>query len=367
VRSPSCHAHGQVPAREHNLNGDGFMTLEFGVFDHLDRNDLPLSDYYEQRLKVIEVFERFGFYAYHVAEHHFTPLGMAPSPSVFLSAIAQRTHRLRFGTFVYALPVHHPLRVLEEICMLDHMSRGRLEIGFGRGSVPFEISYYGQNAEDRQLIYAERLELILKAFSVRTLTWNGRYDRFENVPMELAPLQKPHPPLWYGAHSPESAERAARKGLNIVTNDMPGNARAIVGRYRQVWREVHPAATFPKMGIVRFIVVAESDFEALECARRSYLRWRSSFNYLSEMHGTKPDSPLNVDSFDQLMDQGQAIAGSPDTVRSALAAQVKDSEANYIVGQFCFGDLTFDEMCRSVELFAKQVMPSLRAACIGGA
>ncbi len=112
------------------------MTLEFGVFDHLDRNDLPLRDYYEQRLKVIEAFDRSGFYAYHVAEHHFTPLGMAPSPSVFLSAIAQRTTRLRFGTFVYALPVHHPLRVLEEICMLDHMSGGRLEIGFGRGSVP---------------------------------------------------------------------------------------------------------------------------------------------------------------------------------------------------------------------------------------
>src|SRR5262249_15441460 len=98
------------------------MSLEFGIFDHLDRNALPLSDYYEQRLKVIEAFDRAGFYAYHVAEHHFTPLGMAPSPSVFLSAIAQRTKRLRFGTFVYALPIHHPLRMLEEICMLDHMS-----------------------------------------------------------------------------------------------------------------------------------------------------------------------------------------------------------------------------------------------------
>ena len=75
---------------------------------------------------------------------------MAPSPSVFLSAIAQRTQRLRFGPLVYALPVYHPLRMLEEICMLDHLSGGRLEIGFGRGSVPLEISYYGQNAEQRQ-------------------------------------------------------------------------------------------------------------------------------------------------------------------------------------------------------------------------
>jgi alkanesulfonate monooxygenase SsuD/methylene tetrahydromethanopterin reductase-like flavin-dependent oxidoreductase (luciferase family) len=336
------------------------MSLEFGVFDHLDRNDLPLQEYYEQRLKVIEAFDRSGFYAYHVAEHHFTPLGMAPSPSVFLSAIGQRTTRLRFGTFVYALPVHHPLRVLEEICMLDHMSGGRMEIGFGRGSVPFEISYYGQNADERQQIYAERLELILKAFTVDTLNWKGRYDQFENVPMELAPLQKPHPPLWYGAHSPDSAERAARKGLNIVTNDMPANTREIVARYRKVWQEVQGSAALPKMGMVRFIVVADSDTKAMEIARRAYLRWRSSFTYLSDMNGTTPNSPLRVESFDKLIRQGQAIAGSPETVRSFLAAQIGDSGANYVVGQFCFGDLKFDEMVCSVALFAEQVMPALR-------
>jgi alkanesulfonate monooxygenase SsuD/methylene tetrahydromethanopterin reductase-like flavin-dependent oxidoreductase (luciferase family) len=337
------------------------MTLEFGVFDHLDRNDLPLRDYYEERLKVIEAFDRSGFYAYHVAEHHFTPLGMAPSPSVFLSAIAQRTKHLRFGTFVYALPVHHPLRVLEEICMLDHMSGGRLEIGFGRGSVPFEISYYGQNADERQQIYAERLELILKAFTVETLNWAGRYDQFHNVPMEFRPLQKPHPPLWYGAHSPDSAERAARKGLNIVTNDMPGNARAIVDRYRQVWRDTQGAAPPPKMGLVRFIVVAETDAQAIAIARRGYLRWRTSFVYLSEMNGTKVPSPLDQQNFDAIIDQGQAIAGAPETVRAFFENQIGESGANYIVGQFCFGDLTFDEMRNSVGLFASSVMPALRA------
>ncbi|MGC1353818.1 MAG: LLM class flavin-dependent oxidoreductase [Xanthobacteraceae bacterium] len=339
------------------------MQLGFGVFDHLDRSDLPLRDFYEQRLKVIEAFDRAGFYAYHVAEHHFTPLGMAPSPSVFLSAVGQRTRRLRFGTFVYALPVHHPLRVLEEICMLDHLSGGRLEIGFGRGSVPFEVSYYGQNAEERQQIYAERLELILKAFTVRTLTWHGRYDRFDDVPMEFAPLQKPYPPLWYGAHSPDSAERAARKGLNIVTNDMPANARAIVARYRQVWNEVQNSAPMPKMGLVRFIVVADSDAEALTVARRAYLRWRASFVYLSALNRALPDSPMNVESFDHLIRQGQAVAGSPETVRSFLEAQIADSGANYLVGQFCFGDLALDEMLHSVELFAAQVIPALDTAC----
>jgi alkanesulfonate monooxygenase SsuD/methylene tetrahydromethanopterin reductase-like flavin-dependent oxidoreductase (luciferase family) len=343
------------------------MSLEFGVFDHLDRNDLPLSAFYEERLKVIEAFDREGFYAYHVAEHHFTPLGMAPSPSVFLSAIGQRTKRLRFGTFVYALPVHHPLRVLEEICMLDHLSGGRLEIGFGRGSVPYEISYYGQNAEERQQIYAERLELILKAFTVKTLDWNGRYDRFENVPMELSSYQKPHPPLWYGAHSPDSAERAARKGLSIVTNDMPGNTRAIIERYRQIWSDVHGSAATapPKIGMVRFILVAESDAQAMTIARRAYLRWRASFSHAWELNGDLPQSPLRRESFDTLIKQGQGIAGSPETVRAFLASQIAECGANYIVGQFCFGDLTLDEMLRSVGLFAAEVAPTLRKMPVG--
>ncbi|MGA3138830.1 MAG: LLM class flavin-dependent oxidoreductase [Xanthobacteraceae bacterium] len=338
------------------------MTLEFGVFDHLDRNDLALQDFYEHRLAIIEALDRAGFYAYHVAEHHFTPLGMAPSPSVFLAAVAQRTKRLRFGTFVYALPNHHPLRVLEEICMLDHLSGGRLEIGFGRGSVPFEISYYGQNAEERQQIYAERLELILKAFTVRTLTWNGRYDRFENVPMEFEPLQKPYPPLWYGAHSPDSAERAARKGLNVVTNDNVERAREILTRYQEVWSATAHAGPVPKMGLVRFIVVAETDAEAMTIARRAYLRWRSSFVYLSALNGTLPASPLNVENFDRLMQLGYAIAGAPATVGALLEQQIEISRVNYMVGQFCFGDLSLVEMLRSVELFAVHVMPKLRAA-----
>ena len=104
--------------------------------------------------------------------------------------------------------------------------------------------------------------------------------------------------------------------------------------------------------------------KAMTIARRAYLRWRSSFTYLSEMNGTMPNSPLRVESFDALIGQGQAIAGSPETVRAFLAAQIEDSKANYIVGQFCFGDLTLEEMLRSVELFATKVKPALQAALV---
>src|ERR1700720_4799655 len=134
--------------------------MEFGVFDHLDRYGGALADYYEDRLKIAEAYDRAGFYAYHLAEHHATPLGMAPSPSVFLAAVAQRTTRLRFGPMVYALPLYHPLRMIEEICMLDQLSGGRLDIGFGRGASPVELRFFGEDPEEAQSTYAEALELI---------------------------------------------------------------------------------------------------------------------------------------------------------------------------------------------------------------
>src|SRR3954453_22968482 len=117
--------------------------MEFGVFDHLDRYGGPLADYYEDRLKIAEAYDRAGLYAYHLAEHHSTPLGMAPSPNLFLSAVAQRTAQLRFGPLVYPLVLYHPLRLVEEICMLDHLSGGRLEFGVGKGASPHELEIYG--------------------------------------------------------------------------------------------------------------------------------------------------------------------------------------------------------------------------------
>ena len=127
--------------------------IEFGVFDHLDRTGPSLADYYEDRLKIAEAYDRAGFYGYHLAEHHATPLGMAPSPNVFLAAVAQRTRRLRFGPMVYVLPLYHPLRLIEEICMLDQISGGRLDIGFGRGASPIELAIYGEDPDAAQAIY----------------------------------------------------------------------------------------------------------------------------------------------------------------------------------------------------------------------
>jgi alkanesulfonate monooxygenase SsuD/methylene tetrahydromethanopterin reductase-like flavin-dependent oxidoreductase (luciferase family) len=334
--------------------------MEFGIFDHLDRNALPLKEFYESRLKLIEAYERAGFYAYHLAEHHSTPIGMAPSPSVFLAAIAQRTTKLRFGPMVYALPLHHPLRLIEEICMVDQLSGGRLEIGFGRGSSATEVSFYGQDPAKAQDIYTEARELILRGLTQRKLTFEGKFFSFKDIPMELEPLQKPHPPLWYGVHSVEAADRAARQSLNMVSLDSAQDTRTYNERYRQVWRELHGDRETPKIGLSRFIVIASNDQEALAAARRAYPLWHKHFYYLYYLKGGKPAHPRPA-AFDQMMEIGQAVAGNPETVLKFLQAQLDESAANYLVGQFAFGDLTLAESLRTVELFKNEVMAKLTA------
>jgi alkanesulfonate monooxygenase SsuD/methylene tetrahydromethanopterin reductase-like flavin-dependent oxidoreductase (luciferase family) len=334
--------------------------MEFGVFDHLDRGAAPLKDFYAARLNLVEAYDRAGFYAYHLAEHHSTPLGMAPSPSVFLAAVADRTRRLRFGPLVYALPLHHPLRLIEEICMLDHMSGGRLEIGFGRGASPIETALYGQNPAEAELIYAEALDVVLRGLTQPALDFHGEFFSFDNVPMELAPLQMPYPPVWYGVHSDDSAARAARRGLNIVSLDSAQKTRGFAERYRAVRRETRgETAAMPKIGIGRFIVVGENDKEALAVARRAYLIWHRSFNHLFRLRGGAPIHQ-RPPTFDELPEAGQGIAGGPETVRTYLQSQLTESGANYLVGQFAFGDLSLNESLRSVDLFTRHVMPALR-------
>jgi len=333
--------------------------MEFGVFDHVDRSNLPLADYYEERLKIIEFYDRNGFFGYHMAEHHATPLGMAPSPSVFMAAIAQRTKRLRFGPMVYALPLYHPLRMIEEICMVDQMSRGRIEIGFGRGSSATEIEFYGADPAQAQAIYDEALALIIKGLTERSLTFHGKHFSVTDFPMALEPFQRPHPPIWYGVHAPDSAERAARRGLKVIDLDTPAATQACFDRFRQTWRDVWPKEPLPLMGIGRFILVAETDAEALALARRAYPVWHKSFTYLHARARYIPAHP-RPPQFDPIAADGRAIAGSPASVIAALKKQVAETGANYVVGQFAFGDLTTAETLHSLELFTRRVMPELR-------
>jgi len=334
--------------------------MQFGVFDHLDLGTAPLGEHYENRLKLIEAYDRLGIHRYHLAEHHATPLGLAPSPSVFLAAVAQRTRRLRFGPLVYTLALHHPLRIAEEICMLDHMSDGRLELGVGRGVSPHEVAYYGVDPAKAQAMYIEALQVILQALASRTLSFAGDHYTFRDVPIELAPVQRPHPPLWYGLARPDGLPWVVANRVNIVCNGPPGLVRQVTDGYRHAWAKAgHDPRALPRMGMTRTIVVADSDGEGASIARRAHKRWHQSFMRLWNKHGTKPINAFYPDNFDEVQRAGFGIAGTPATVRDALTRQIAETGVNYLVCRFAFGDMALAESQRSLELFTRHVMGEL--------
>ncbi len=285
---------------------------------------------------------------------------MSPSPSVFLASVAQRTKRLRFGPLVYTLALYHPLRLADEICMLDHLSGGRFELGVGRGVSPLEIGYFGFDPAKSQAMYVEAYQVILQAMRERTLTFKGEYYNFNDVPLHLQPLQRPHPPIWYGLSNPESAEFAAGNRFNVVSNAAPKSVRVITDRYREAWaKKGNDAAKIPFMGMARHVVIADTDQAAMKLARRAYARWFESFIFLWRLRGATPPFTTYTEDFDAVLKNGQAIVGSPDTVRDMIASQASDAGLNYFLLRFAFGDLTLEESMRSVEMFASRIKPAL--------
>jgi alkanesulfonate monooxygenase SsuD/methylene tetrahydromethanopterin reductase-like flavin-dependent oxidoreductase (luciferase family) len=233
-------------------------------------------------------------------------------------------------------------------------------MGFGRGSSQHEIKIYGEDPAEAQARYTEGIEIVLAALGGGTLDYDGAYHSFTGVPLEMESLQKPHPPIWYGVHSTDSATRAAAKGFNIASLDNAAQTRIFADTFRAAFEEKHGGkAEIPKIGMSRFITVAETDAEALAIARRAYPRWHQSFEYLFQIHGGRPNHP-RPPNFDPMVERGLAIAGSPDTVTEFLAAEVKDSSVDYLIGQFAYGDQSPDECRNSVGLFARHVMPALR-------
>jgi alkanesulfonate monooxygenase SsuD/methylene tetrahydromethanopterin reductase-like flavin-dependent oxidoreductase (luciferase family) len=335
--------------------------MKFGIFDHLDRGAGSLQSLYADRLALVEAYDRAGFHAYHLAEHHATPLGCAPSPSLFLAALAQRTHKLRFGPLVYILPLYPPLRLIDEVCMLDQMSGGRLELGVGRGISPIEIGFSGLDTATAQAMYAEALEILLQGLATRVLNFQGKYYNFRDVPIVLEPVQAPHPPLWCGIGRPDGVPWAVRNAVNVVANLPAAPTRAITDRYRAEWMALgHSVHDLPLMGMTRHVVVAETEHEALAIARPAYRKWREDFLLLWQQHHVRLPNPaaLPAETFDAAEQSGRAIAGTSAKVADSLRRDITDAGVNYLLCRFCFGDMPHDAALRSVQLFARDVMPA---------
>jgi alkanesulfonate monooxygenase SsuD/methylene tetrahydromethanopterin reductase-like flavin-dependent oxidoreductase (luciferase family) len=331
------------------------MKVELGVIDHVDRQDRPIHETYDSRLKLIELYDKAGFSTYHVTEHHFTPLGLAPSPMVFLAAASRITKNIRFAPLVLIATLYNPLRLASEICMLDHLTHGRFEIGTGRGVSGVELGFFNVKEPEAAAIYGEAMEVLMAALTQDVVDYHGKYFDFANVPIELKPLQQPHPPMWYATNAAESAARAARKNMNVVNLLGAQEARAIVSAYKDAWNSAYAGKNMkmPKTGIARNLYVGETDRQAEERGRFGSKGFYESLVYLWRKYN------VTAMSLEEVLRAAEAtlIAGTPATVREKIEEQLEQSDANYFVARFAYGNLTHEECVRSLELFTSEVMP----------
>jgi alkanesulfonate monooxygenase SsuD/methylene tetrahydromethanopterin reductase-like flavin-dependent oxidoreductase (luciferase family) len=374
--------------------------IRFGVFDHIEHlPGTPLFRLYEDRLQLMEALDQAGFFAYHLAEHH-TPAvhSMAPSQNVFLSAAAQRTRRLRFGPGVYVLPLHHPLRLIEEVSMLDHLSGGRLELGVGRGGV-LEAYFWGQEGDEatNRQRYDETLEVLRRGLSHDQLDFKGRFYSFDDVPMRLRPLQTPTPPFWYM----RNPEVAAEQGMNCIVVGSLDTLQANVVRYHRLWSQ-HNATPLtvqgrePLIGLVVHILLAQDEQQAITEAkpaaeayswnlgtpRRLEAERRKLTQFVNaEGTGPRPQPPARHLAPEERRDLDASLAklaeeerkqrdarrrtpgglpgyvvGTADTVR-AYFDEYMTTGANYMVLSFQWGNLNHAQAMRSIKLFREHLMP----------
>ena len=310
--------------------------MKFGLFDHVDANGRPLAQLLDERIQFVCAAEEAGFYSYHVAEHHATPLNLVPVPGIYLGAVARATSTIRLGPLGYLLPLYSPLRLIEEICILDHLSNGRFELGVGRGVSPFELNYHNVDHAESRDIFFDSYDCLKKALSADEFSYQGKYFNYDNVPMPLRPLQDPFPPVWYGSSSTTGSTWAGEHGLHFTSNGPTAKAKENIDAYRQAFaahgKPAHPKPEFPgglAVGTLRHIVVAETDEEALKIAAPSIEYHCRHLNWLRKRHGqTEFTNRLGIhreEDFGSWQRVGMAIAGSPETVAaSAIEGKIAD-------------------------------------------
>lgn len=345
--------------------------MKFGLFDHVDRSGRPLADQLAQRIEFVKAADEAGFYCYHVAEHHATPLNMVPVPGVFLGAVAHATKNIRLGPLTYLLPLYSPLRLIEEVGMLDHLCQGRLEIGVGRGVSPFELNYHNYDPDTARAVYGEALEVLVRGMTGDMLDYEGEHFSYKAVPMELRPLQDPHPPIWYPSSNPGGSAYAGQHGFHFCTLGGVEMGRKNIDAYREALAKrgngpAGPERPFPggtAVGVSRQVTVAETDEEARRLADPAYRMWHNSLVKLWRENNVQGPAFARdaVDSVDKAMAEGTHIYGSPETVREVLAEQIEALGVNYMVIAFNIGSIAHEDAVRSMQLFASEVKPKLEA------
>ena len=344
--------------------------MKVGLFDHVEYAGRPLAVTFDERLAFAQAADAAGIYCLHVAEHHATPLNMVPVPGVYLGAVARATTRMRLGPLVYLLPLYSPLRLIEEIAILDHLSHGRLDVGVGRGVSPFELRYHKIDHDQSRDIFIDAFDCIGAGLTTDSLSYAGPHFAYEDVPIALRPLQQPHPPFWYGSSNTTGSTWAGERGLHFVSLGPTPFAKTNIDAYRAALAKrgapAQPKSEFPGgavIGVQRHIFVADTQAEATRFAKPAMELHLAHLNWLRVKHGvTGPASRMNVprgETFEACVADGSVIAGTPDQVLGEIARQAQELGINYLLAYLFLGSMTLADALRSLELFAREVMPKL--------
>lgn len=347
--------------------------MKFGLLFNTDYRAAvhgPPARYYAQILEQIELAEELGYHGAWFGEHHYSAYSFA-SPPVMLTAAAARTRRIRLGTGVSLLPLHHPLRLAEEYAMVDVLSGGRLEYGIGRGFLRLAYDLFGIDESQSQARFAEAAELIVRAWtSTGPFSFEGKFWRLEDHEFFPKPVQSPHPPIYSsGVLTPESHVFAGTHGFHLATAcfvpDREG-VRKGVQRYRDALVAAgHDPAARDVAGVFQ-MYCGESDAEALRTSGDCILAYLRFFSGLGQ-RGSRPRDKRGSDAYSEIsidtLDRERLIlVGAPDKLIELVRWAREYYGLTYFLLEIGQGGLPHADVVRSLERFARHVMPAFRSA-----
>ncbi|MGH7114424.1 MAG: LLM class flavin-dependent oxidoreductase [Stellaceae bacterium] len=309
--------------------------MKFGVLQFFSwpERRVDLATVYARALERIEIMDRNAYDAVWLAEHHFSSFSVCPSVHMVGMLAAARTRRLRIGTAVSLAPFYHPLRLAEEVALLDVLSGGRVNWGAGRGFARVEFEAFGVPPQESTSRFRETVEIVLRAWSEERLSFAGEHFHFDDVEVLPKPAQRPHPPVWLAASSEGAIEWAAGRGFSILMD--PHSSGAEIGRKRRLYAERLAAAGFSETGrdipVARLVALA-GDARAAAQVARDGAQWIVN-SYLGAQHRPVMQgnfTPEGVDPVQHYLD-GVILHGTPEAVTEQILQLREEIGLDYLL------------------------------------
>jgi alkanesulfonate monooxygenase SsuD/methylene tetrahydromethanopterin reductase-like flavin-dependent oxidoreductase (luciferase family) len=343
-------------------------TTTFGLFDHIeDIPGTPTRQLFQDRLDLIKMADEAGLAGFHLAEHHGGDLCMAPNQDVFIGAASQITTDIRLGPMVKLLPLHHPVQIVEDMCVLDQLTGGRLDYGVGRGAVPAEHGWFGTEYREARERFTDTLGIIADALKSGTVSSeNSKFYDFGPMPMYIKPLQESIP-FWY----PGNPVTAGRHGMNLM---WPGPIdQKSYDTYVETWHKhkgdsirLDGPGSEPKVGCSMMLAISDDESEAKDIARRAReglaRRTRAGHKYdlqVLEEHELD-DAQAALRQIEAGLDIAiEAGSGTPSQIAERFSQLLAPGMIDHVVLMIPTGDMTMAEAKRTLELFVTEVKPQL--------